>query len=83
MRPPANLVDKRVFSLGRHTYILDGDNVRHGLHRDLGFSEVDRVENIRRVAEVASLMMDAGLITIVSFISPFPGRGAVRPRAVR
>jgi bifunctional enzyme CysN/CysC len=57
--------------LGRHTYLLDGDNVRHGLNKDLGFSEADRVENIRRVAEVAKLMVDAGLITLVSFISPF------------
>ena len=67
----ANLLEKRLYSLGRHTYILDGDNVRHGLNRDLGFTEADRVENIRRVAEVARLMVDAGLITIVSFISPF------------
>ena len=56
---------------GRHTYLLDGDNVRHGLNRDLGFTEADRVENIRRVAEVSRLMVDAGLIVIVSFISPF------------
>ncbi len=67
----ANLIEKRLFAQGRHTYILDGDNVRHGLNRDLGFTEVDRVENIRRVAEVSRLMVDAGLITIVSFISPF------------
>ena len=67
----ANLVEKRLHSLGRHTYILDGDNVRHGLNRDLGFSDADRVENIRRVAEVAKLMVDAGLIVLVSFISPF------------
>jgi bifunctional enzyme CysN/CysC len=56
---------------GVHTYLLDGDNVRHGLNRDLGFTEADRVENIRRVAEVAKLMVDAGLIVLVSFISPF------------
>ena len=56
---------------GRHTYLLDGDNVRHGLNRDLGFTDADRVENIRRVAEVAQLMVDAGLIVLVSFISPF------------
>jgi bifunctional enzyme CysN/CysC len=56
---------------GRHTYLLDGDNVRHGLNRDLGFTNVDRVENLRRVAEVAKLMVDAGLIVLVSFISPF------------
>nr|MBP9232920.1 adenylyl-sulfate kinase [Phenylobacterium sp.] len=56
---------------GRHTYILDGDNVRHGLNRDLGFTDEDRVENIRRVAEVSKLMVDAGLIVLVSFISPF------------
>lgn len=67
----SNLLEKRLFSLGHHTYVLDGDNVRHGLNRDLGFTEADRVENIRRVAEVARLMVDAGLITIVSFISPF------------
>jgi bifunctional enzyme CysN/CysC len=67
----ANLVEKKLFSLGRRTYLLDGDNVRHGLNKDLGFTEQDRVENIRRVAEVARLMVDAGLIVLVSFISPF------------
>ena len=67
----ANLVDKRLHALGHHTYILDGDNVRHGLNKDLGFTDEDRVENIRRVAEVAKLMTDAGLIVLVSFISPF------------
>jgi len=67
----ANLVEKRLQAFGRHTYILDGDNVRHGLNRDLGFTDADRVENIRRVAEVAKLMADAGLIVLVSFISPF------------
>ncbi len=67
----ANLVEKRLHSQGRHTYILDGDNVRHGLNRDLGFTDADRVENIRRVAEVSKLMADAGVITLVSFISPF------------
>jgi bifunctional enzyme CysN/CysC len=67
----ANLLEKRLHADGRHTYLLDGDNVRHGLNRDLGFTEADRVENIRRVAEVAKLMVDAGLIVIVSFISPF------------
>ncbi len=67
----ANLLEKRLHSEGRHTYILDGDNVRHGLNRDLGFTEEDRVENIRRVAEVARLMADAGLLVLVSFISPF------------
>jgi bifunctional enzyme CysN/CysC len=67
----ANLVDKRLAALGRHTYMLDGDNVRHGLNKDLGFTDVDRVENIRRIAEVARLMVDAGLIVLVSFISPF------------
>jgi bifunctional enzyme CysN/CysC len=64
-------VEKRLFALRRHTYLLDGDNIRHGLCRDLGFSDADRVENIRRVAEVARLMTDAGLIVLVSFISPF------------
>ena len=67
----ANLVEKRLHALGRHTYLLDGDNVRHGLNKDLGFTDADRVENIRRVAEVAKLMVDAGLIVLVSFISPF------------
>jgi bifunctional enzyme CysN/CysC len=67
----ANLVEKRLHAIGRHTVMLDGDNVRHGLNRDLGFTEADRVENIRRVAEVARLMTDAGLIVLVSFISPF------------
>jgi len=67
----ANLVEKKLHSLGRHTVLLDGDNVRHGLNRDLGFTPADRVENIRRVAEVARLMADAGLIVLVSFISPF------------
>ena len=67
----ANLLEKRLFAAGRHTYLLDGDNVRHGLNRDLGFTEADRVENIRRIIEVAKLMVDAGLVVIVSFISPY------------
>jgi bifunctional enzyme CysN/CysC len=67
----ANLVERALHSEGRHTYLLDGDNVRHGLNRDLGFSDADRVENIRRVAEVAKLFVDAGTIVIVAFISPF------------
>jgi len=67
----ANLVEKRLHADGRHTYLLDGDNVRHGLNKDLGFTDEDRVENIRRVAEVSKLMVDAGLIVLVSFISPF------------
>jgi bifunctional enzyme CysN/CysC len=67
----ANLVEKRLLAQGYHTYLLDGDNVRHGLNKDLGFTDEDRVENIRRVAEVARLMVDAGLIVLVSFISPF------------
>jgi bifunctional enzyme CysN/CysC len=67
----ANLLERRLFALGKHTYLLDGDNVRHGLNRDLGFTEADRVENIRRVTEVARLFVDAGLIVLVSFISPF------------
>ena len=67
----ANLVEKKLHASGRHTYLLDGDNVRHGLNKDLGFTDEDRVENIRRVAEVAKLMVDAGLIVLVSFISPF------------
>lgn len=67
----ANALEKRLRSLGRHSYLLDGDNIRQGLNKDLGFTDQDRVENIRRVAEVAKLMIDAGLIVIVSFISPF------------
>jgi bifunctional enzyme CysN/CysC len=67
----ANIVEKKLALAGRHTYLLDGDNVRHGLNRDLGFTDADRVENIRRVAEAARLFVDAGLIVLVSFISPF------------
>jgi bifunctional enzyme CysN/CysC len=67
----ANLVEQQLFEQGQHTVLLDGDNVRHGLNRDLGFTDEDRVENIRRVAEVAKLMVEAGLIVLVSFISPF------------
>jgi bifunctional enzyme CysN/CysC len=67
----ADLLEKQLHSQGRHTYLLDGDNIRHGLCRDLGFTEADRVTNIRRVAEVAKLMVDAGLIVLVSFIAPF------------
>jgi bifunctional enzyme CysN/CysC len=67
----ANIVERKLQAEGRHTYLLDGDNVRHGLNRDLGFTEADRVENIRRVAEMAALMADAGLVVLVSFISPF------------
>ncbi len=67
----ANLVERALFAEGRHTYLLDGDNVRHGLNRDLGFTDADRVENIRRVGEAARLFADAGLIVLVSFISPF------------
>jgi adenylyl-sulfate kinase len=64
-------VEQQLYRLGHHTYLLDGDNVRHGLNRDLGFTEADRVENIRRVGEVAKLMADAGLIVLTAFISPF------------
>lgn len=67
----ANLVDEKLHAMRRHTYLLDGDNVRHGLNKDLGFTAVDRVENIRRIAEVAKLMVDAGLIVLTAFISPF------------
>jgi bifunctional enzyme CysN/CysC len=67
----ANIVERKLHERGRHTYLLDGDNVRHGLNKDLGFTDADRVENIRRVTEVTSLMVDAGLIVLVSFISPF------------
>jgi bifunctional enzyme CysN/CysC len=75
----ANLVEKKLHALGHRTYLLDGDNVRHGLNKDLGFTDQDRVENIRRVAEVAKLMVDAGLIVLTSFISPFKAeRGMAR-----
>ncbi len=75
----ANLVEKRLLALGKHTYLLDGDNVRHGLNKDLGFTDADRVENIRRVAETAKLFVEAGLIVLVSFISPFRSeRGMAR-----
>jgi bifunctional enzyme CysN/CysC len=67
----ADLVEKQLLAGGRHTMLLDGDNVRHGLNRDLGFTDADRVENVRRVGEVAKLMAEAGLIVICSFISPF------------
>src|ERR1051326_2484832 len=67
----ANLVDRKLTRMNRHTFLLDGDNVRHGLNKDLGFTDADRVENIRRVGEVARLMTDAGLIVITAFISPF------------
>jgi bifunctional enzyme CysN/CysC len=67
----ANLVEKKLYRMNRHTFLLDGDNVRHGLNKDLGFTEADRIENIRRVGEVAKLMTDAGLIVITAFISPF------------
>jgi bifunctional enzyme CysN/CysC len=67
----ANLVEKRLHAMGKHTYLLDGDNIRHGLNKDLGFTAADRVENIRRIAEVSKLMVDAGLIVITAFISPF------------
>ena len=73
----ANLVEKRLHAMGRHTYLLDGDNVRHGLNRDLGFTGADRVENIRRIAEVARMMVDAGLIVITAFISPFRAERAM------
>ena len=67
----SNLVEKKLHAMGKHTYLLDGDNVRHGLNKDLGFTDADRVENIRRVAEVAKLMVDGGLIVLTAFISPF------------
>jgi bifunctional enzyme CysN/CysC len=67
----SNAVEKALYGQGRHTYILDGDNIRHGLNKDLGFTDADRVENIRRIAEVAKLMVDAGLIVVTAFISPF------------
>ena len=67
----ADAIEQKLAAMGRHTYLLDGDNVRHGLNKDLGFTDADRVENIRRVAEVAKLFVDAGLLVLVSFISPF------------
>jgi bifunctional enzyme CysN/CysC len=80
----ANLVQKKLYALGKHSFLLDGDNIRHGLNRDLGFTDADRVENIRRVGEVARLMMDSGLIVLTAFISPFQSersmvRGMTRP----
>ncbi len=77
----ADLVERRLHAMGRHTMLLDGDNVRHGLNRDLGFTEADRVENVRRVSEVAALMAEAGLIVLVSLISPYRAeRQAARER---
>ncbi|MBN2644213.1 MAG: sulfate adenylyltransferase subunit CysN [Desulfuromonadaceae bacterium] len=73
----ANLVEQKLHSLGKHTYLLDGDNVRHGLNRDLGFTDADRVENVRRIAETAKLFVDAGLIVLTAFISPFRSERAM------
>lgn len=67
----ANAVEAKLYEMGKHTYLLDGDNIRHGLNRDLGFSEKDRIENIRRIGEVAKLFVDSGLIVLTAFISPF------------
>jgi adenylyl-sulfate kinase len=67
----ANALERKLFELGHHSYLLDGDNIRHGLNKDLGFSDADRVENIRRIGEVAKLFVDAGLIVMTAFISPF------------
>lgn len=67
----SNAVEQKLFELGHHTYLLDGDNVRHGLNKDLGFSDKDRVENIRRIGEISKLFLDAGLIVLSAFISPF------------
>jgi len=78
----ANLVEKKLHAMGQHTYLLDGDNVRHGLNKDLGFTDADRVENIRRVAEVSRLMVDAGLIVLSAFISPFRSERAMARRMV-
>ena len=78
----ANLVEKKLHALGRHSFLLDGDNVRHGLNRDLGFTDADRVENVRRVGEVAKLMADAGLIVLTAFISPFRAERALARRMV-
>lgn len=77
----ASLLEQRLFAAGRHTYVLENDNIRLGLNRDLGFSEADRIENIRRITEVAKLFVDAGLVVIVAFISPYrAGREAARSR---
>ncbi len=73
----ANIVEKKLAALGQHTYLLDGDNVRHGLNKDLGFTDADRVENIRRIGEVAGLMVDSGLIVLTAFISPFRSERAM------
>lgn len=73
----ANLVEKKLYALGKHSFLLDGDNIRHGLNRDLGFTDQDRVENIRRIGEVAKLMTDAGLIVLTAFISPFRAERAM------
>ncbi len=67
----ANALESRLYEMGYHTYLLDGDNIRHGLNRDLGFSDIDRIENIRRIGEVAKLFVDSGTIVITAFISPF------------
>jgi len=67
----SSAVEQKLFELGHHTYLLDGDNVRHGLNKDLGFSDTDRVENIRRIGELSKLMIDAGLLVMTAFISPF------------
>ena len=79
----SNLVEKKLHAMGKHTYLLDGDNVRLGLNKDLGFTEADRIENIRRVAEVARLMVDAGLIVLTAFISPFKAERAMARALVR
>ena len=78
----ATLVETRLHALGKHTYLLDGDNIRLGLNKDLGFTDRDRVENIRRIAEVAALMADAGLIALVAFISPFRRERAMARKLV-
>ncbi|HXE49401.1 MAG TPA: adenylyl-sulfate kinase, partial [Ramlibacter sp.] len=79
----ANLLEKKLYSMGQRTYLLDGDNVRHGLNKDLGFTDADRVENIRRVGEVAKLMVDAGLIVLTAFISPFQAERSMARALVR
>lgn len=79
----ANLVEQQLASKGHHTYLLDGDNVRHGLNRDLGFTDADRVENIRRIGEVAALMVDSGLIVLTAFISPFRSERALARSLVK
>lgn len=79
----SNALEEKLYSFGKHTYLLDGDNVRHGLNKDLGFSDVDRVENIRRIGEISKLFVDAGILILSAFISPFKkDRDLIRGKSV-